>query len=188
MTRGDKFLSRPEHDALIDALKARFEAHMARHTGAEWAHVAKRLAGNPERLRSLFEMERSGGEPDVVGIDDASGAVHFIDCSPESPSGRRSLCYDRQALDARKEAKPAGNAIDAAAAMGTNLLTEAQYRALQNLGRFDSKTSSWLMTPPAVRRLGGALFGDFRYGTVFVYHNGAQSYYAVRGFRTALSV
>ena len=170
------------------ALEARFEAHPERHRGVAWSQVAKRLAAYPEKNGALAEMERTGGEPDVVGVDSATGAVLFMDCSAESPSGRRSLCYDRAALDARKEAKPEGAAAERAEAMGAELLTEAQYRELQKLGKFDAKTSSWLKTPPAIRKLGGALFGDFRYGTVFVYHNGAQSYYAARGFRTALSV
>lgn len=173
---------------VIGLLEARFAAHPERHKGVAWASVAARLETYPDKLRTLAEMERTGGEPDVVGVDVASGAVLFVDCSPESPTGRRSLCYDRAALDARKEAKPAGSAVDLAAEMGAELLTEAQYRDLQALGTFDARTSSWLLTPPAIRKLGGALFGDCRYGTVFVYHNGAQSYYAARGFRAAVII
>lgn len=176
------------HDALLATLAARFEKNMQRHPGIAWAEVAAKLAAAPDKLRALAAMEASGGEPDVVGHNPASGAYVFCDCSPESPSGRRSFCYDRAALDARKEAKPADSALDAAAAMGAALLTEDEYRALQQLGEFDLKTSSWLLTPPEIRKLGGALFGDRRYGRVFTYHNGAQSYYAARGFRARLAV
>jgi hypothetical protein len=169
-------------------LKARFEKNMHRHKGIAWADVHANLERNPDALRPLFAMESTGGEPDVIGADEQSGHFTFCDCSPESPSGRRSLCYDRQALDARKEAKPKSSAVEMAAEMGIELLTEEQYRALQRLGEFDAKTSSWVKTPQDVRSLGGALFCDRRYGKVFVYHNGAQSYYAARGFRGSLRV
>lgn len=174
-------------ESLIATLQARFEKHMHRHKGIAWADVLKRLQANPQALKSLAQMERTGGEPDVIGGDKAKGFV-FCDCSAESPAGRRSLCYDRAALDARKEAKPGGDAKSSAAAMGVTLLTEAQYRSLQQLDEFDLKTSSWIETPPAIRKLGGALFCDRRYDTVFVYHNGAQSYYAARAFRGTLVV
>lgn len=177
-----------QHDALLETLKTRFEKHMQRHKSLKWSDVQTRLEANPAKLRSLMEMENSGGEPDVVGQDPQTGEYVFCDCSAESPGGRRSLCYDRAALDARKEAKPADSALDVAAAMGITLLTEEEYRALQALGEFDLKTSSWLATPAEIRKLGGALFGDRRYGRVFCYHNGAQSYYAARGFRGALKV
>lgn len=177
-----------QREALFATLKARFEKHMNRHQGLEWPQVRARLEAAPEKLRSLDEMERTGGEPDVVAHDKDSGEYLFVDCSAETPSGRRSLCYDREALDARKENKPAGCATDLAAAMGIELLTEAQYRDLQTLGSFDLKTSSWVLTPPAIRKLGGSLFCDRRYDCVFIYHNGAQSYYAARGFRGALKV
>ena len=176
-----------DHDDLIGVLKARFEKHPHRHGGITWAAVQARLERNPDALRSLRAMEASGGEPDVIG-DDGAGHVTFCDCSAESPSGRRSLCFDREALDARKEHKPGGSAVEMAAEMGIELLTEQQYRQLQQLGEFDTKTSSWVQTPPDVRSLGGALFCDRRYGRVFVYHNGAQSYYAARGFRGMLRV
>ena len=176
-----------ERDALLKTLKARFERHMPRHDGIAWAAVAARLERDGDALRALHAMEASGGEPDVIGAD-AAGRVTFCDCSAESPAGRRSLCYDRKALDARKEAKPAGSAVETAADMGIELLTEQQYRELQQLGEFDLKTSSWVQTPPDVRSLGGALFCDRRYDKVFVYHNGAQSYYAARGFRGRLHV
>jgi hypothetical protein len=169
-------------------LKVRFEGNMHRHEGLRWDKVQARLEGKPEKLWSLGEMERSGGEPDVVGQDKKTGEYLFFDCSPDSPKGRRSLCYDRQALDARKEHKPRGSAVEMATAMGAALLTEADYRRLQELGEFDAKTSSWLETPPDIRSLGGAIFGDYRFGTVFIYHNGADSYYAARGFRCALRV
>jgi hypothetical protein len=176
-----------ERDALVETLKARFVKNMHRHRGIVWAAVQAKLEGNLEALRSLRAMEASGGEPDVIG-DDTSGHVTFCDCSAESPSGRRSLCYDREALDSRKENKPQGSAVELAAEMGVDLMTEQQYRELQQLGEFDTKTSSWVQTPPDVRSLGGALFCDRRYGKVFVYHNGAQSYYAARGFRGRLQV
>lgn len=176
------------HQELTRLLKARFGQHMHRHRGVTWAAVQARLEGSPAGLRSLLEMERTGGEPDVVRHDEATGTYLFIDCSAESPSGRRSLCYDREGLESRKEHKPENNAVDMAAAMGVALLTETQYRYLQKLGEFDTKTSSWIQTPPDIRQLGGALFCDRRYGTVFVYHNGAQSYYAARGFRASVSV
>jgi hypothetical protein len=178
----------PEHDDLLRVLKARFEKHMNRHKGLEWAQVHSRLEGSAETLRSLNEMERTGGEPDVIGRDSKTGEYTFCDCSAESPKYRRSLCYDREALEARKEHKPEGNALDMAAAMGIELLTEEQYRGLQRLGNFDTKTSSWVKTPSGIRKLGGALFCDRRYDTVFVYHNGAESYYAARAFRGSLRV
>lgn len=177
-----------ERDHLLQALKARFENNMRRHAGIVWAEVQARLERDPVALRSLSAMEATGGEPDVIGQDPPSGLFVFCDCAAESPAGRRSLCYDREALDARKENKPEGSAVGMAAAMGIELLTEAQYRGLQQLGEFDTKTSSWVSTPPEVRALGGALFCDRRYGQVFVYHNGAQSYYAARGFRGLLRV
>lgn len=176
-----------EHDELLRALKARFGKNMHRHKGIAWGEVQARLDKHPDALRSLGAMEESGGAPDVIGRDQA-GRFTFCDCSAESPEGRRSLCYDRAALDARKENKPKGSAVDMAAEMGIALLTEEQYRALQQLGEFDSKTSSWIETPADVRSLGGALFCDRRYGRTFVYHNGAQSYYAARGFRGWLAV
>lgn len=169
-------------DDLLQTLKARFDRYPQRHVGIDWADVEARLAQSPDALAALRAMEDSGGEPDVIGRD-GEGRLLFCDCSPESPKGRRSLCYDREALDARKEHKPASSALEEAAAMGIELLDEEQYRALQSLGEFDRKTSSWIVTPADVRALGGALFADRRYGRVFVYHNGAQSYYAARGFR-----
>jgi len=181
-------LSKKQSEELLRALKARFEKNMNRHPGLEWARVQARLEANPGTLWSLNEMERTGGEPDAVGHDKKTGEYIFYDCSAESPKGRRSICYDRAALDARKENKPKGNAIDMAAAMGVELLTEEQYRELQTLGNFDTKTSSWVKTPSAVRKLGGALFCDRRFDTVFLYHNGAESYYAARGFRGWLRV
>ncbi len=177
-----------ERDELLTKLRVRFEKHMSRHEGLEWSDIRTRLEARASELASLAEMERSGGEPDVIGHDAATGEYLFCDCSTESPAGRRSLCYDRDALDARKENKPEDNAVDLAAAMGIELLTEEQYRALQEIGEFDLKTSSWLQTPPGIRNLGGAIFGDRRYGRVFTYHNGAQSYYAARGFRGVLKV
>jgi hypothetical protein len=181
-------LSPKQRADFLKLLQIRFEKHMNRHHGLAWAAVQTRLEAHPEKLVSLYEMERTGGEPDVVGQDQKTGEYLFYDCSPESPEGRRSLCYDHAALDSRKEAKPADSAMDMAAAMGITLLTEDQYRALQQLGNFDLKTSSWLETPAAVRKLGGAIFGDRRYDRVFTYHNGAQSYYAARGFRGCLRV
>ena len=173
---------------LIAALKARFDAHMHRHKGVAWDKVQARLEANKAALKALAEMEASGGEPDVIHHDKQTGQVVFCDCSAESPAGRRSLCYDQKALDARKENKPKGSALDQAAAMGVELLSEEQYRKLQELGEFDLKTSSWVVTPDDVRGRGGALFCDRRYGRVFVYHNGAESYYAARGFRAQLRV
>ena len=177
-----------ERDALLAILKARFEENMNRHKGLSWDKVQARLQANTKKLDSLHEMEQTGGEPDVVGYDKKTGEYIFYDCSAETPKGRRSVCYDREALESRKEHKPANNAIDMAAAMGIDLLTEEQYRELQQLGTFDIKTSSWLKVPPEIRKLGGAIFGDSRYGRVFVYHNGAQSYYSSRGFRGLLRV
>jgi hypothetical protein len=181
-------LTKKQSDTLIATLKERFEKNASRHRGIEWPHVQSRILSNPGTLQSLYEMEATGGEPDVIGQDEDTGQVTFCDCSAESPGGRRSLCFDRDALDARKENKPAGNVMDMAAAMGIELLSEAQYRDLQKLGSFDLKTSSWVETPAEIRTLGGALFCDRRYDTVFVYHNGAQSYYAARGFRGRLRV
>src|SRR5689334_21022896 len=183
-----KELSSPQREELLKTLKARFDKNMNRHKGVDWAKVQAKLESSPEKLWSLNEMEATGGEPDVVGFDKKTGEYVFYDCSAESPKGRRSLCYDREALESRKEHKPAGSAIDMAAAMGVELLTEEQYRELQELGEFDTKTSSWVKTPADVRKLGGALFCDRRYGKVFLYHNGAQSYYAARAFRGSLRV
>jgi len=183
-----KELSPEQREELLGALKARFEKNMNRHEGLDWAKVKAKLEANPDKLWSLSEMERTGGEPDVVGLDKKTGEYIFFDCSPESPKDRRSLCYDREALDSRKEAKPKNNVIDVATAMGIELLTEEQYRELQKLGEFDAKTSSWMKTPADMRKLGGALFGDRRFGRVFMYHNGAESYYAGRGFRGWLRV
>ena len=181
-------MSQERRKELLRALTARFEKNMNRHKGLEWVKVQARLEANAEKLWSLDQMERTGGEPDVVGHDKKAGEYIFYDCSAESPKGRRSVCYDREALESRKEHKPEDNAIDMAAAMGIELLTEEQYRELQKLGKFDTKTSSWVKTPSAIRKLGGALFCDRRYDTVFVYHNGAESYYAARGFRGLLKV
>jgi hypothetical protein len=183
-----KELSTQQHSALLDTLKARFEKNTSRHNDLEWANVQAKLEGNPEKMWSLNEMERTGGEPDVVGHDKKTGEYIFYDCSAESPKDRRSFCYDRKALESRKEHKPQNNAIDVAAAMGIALLSEEQYRELQRLGNFDTKTSSWVITPADIRKLGGALFCDRRYDTVFLYHNGAESYYAARGFRGSLRV
>jgi hypothetical protein len=181
-------LSAKQREELLDALKGRFEKNMKRHAGLIWAHVHARLEAHPEKLWSLQQMESTGGEPDVVGHDKKTGEVVFYDCSAESPAGRRSLCYDPASWEARKEARPADSAVGMAEAMGIALLTEEQYRELQTLGHFDAKTSSWLDTPPEVRKLGGAIFGDWRYNRVFVYHNGASSYYASRAFRGSLRV
>jgi hypothetical protein len=181
-------LSRKQREEVLRALEARFEKNMNRHPALAWAEVQAKLEANPEKLFSIHEMEKTGGEPDVVGHDKRTGEYTFYDCSAESPKGRRSICYDRAALESRKEHKPADNAMDMAAAMGIELLTEEQYRALQKLGNFDTKTSSWVKTPSEIRKLGGALFCDRRYDTVFVYHNGAESYYAARGFRGSLRV
>jgi hypothetical protein len=183
-----KDLSPEQREELLGALKARVEKNMNRHKGLEWAKVQAKLEVNAEKLWSLHEMERTGGEPDVVGHDKKTGEYIFYDCSAESPNGRRSLCYDREALESRKEHKPKDSALDMAAAMGIELLTEEQYRELQKLGDFDTKTSSWVKTPSEVRKLGGALFCDRRFNTVFVYHNGAESYYAARAFRGSLRV
>ena len=181
-TKG-KELSAERRDEILETLRARFEANRQRHEGIEWAAVEKRLNAHPDKLWTLAEMERTGGEPDVVARDAKTGELLVVDCSAESPKGRRSVCYDREAWEERKEHKPKTSALEMAAALGVELLTEEQYRELQELGDFDTKTSSWLATPPAIRKLGGALFGDRRYDHVFVYHNGAQSYYAARGFR-----
>jgi hypothetical protein len=183
-----KELSPEQHSALLRALKDRFEKNRNRHKGLEWAKVQAKLEANTEKLWSLNEMERTGGEPDVIGHDKKPDEYIFYDCSAESPKGRRSVCYDREALESRKEYKPENNAIDMAAAMGIELLTEEQYRELQQLGNFDTKTSTWVKTPSEIRKLGGALFADFRYGTVFVYHNSAPSYYAARAFRGSLRI
>jgi hypothetical protein len=177
-----------EREKLFGILKTRFEKNMNRHQGLVWTEVQAKLEAHPEKLRSLDEMEQTGGEPDVVGHDKATGEYVFFDCSAESPTGRRSVCYDREGLESRKENRPADSAIDMATAMGIELLTEEQYRELQNLGNFDMKTSSWVKTPADIRKLGGALFCDRRYGKVFVYHNGAQSYYSARAFRGLLKV
>ncbi|HZQ46576.1 MAG TPA: DUF4256 domain-containing protein [Verrucomicrobiae bacterium] len=193
MTKRDKIgnekkLSPEQREELLGALKARFEKNMNRHKGLEWAKVQAKLEANAEKLWSLNEMERTGGEPDVVGHDKKTGEYVFYDCSAESPQGRRSVCYDREGLESRKEHKPKNNAVDMAAAMGIELLTEEQYRELQKLGEFDAKTSSWVKAPADIRKLGGALFCDRRFGQVFVYHNGAQSYYGGRAFRGSLRV
>lgn len=183
-----KELSPEQSEELLGTLKTRFEKNMNRHKGLEWPQVQTKLEAHAEKLWSLYQMEKTGGEPDVVGHDKKTGDYIFYDCSAESPKGRRSICYDREALESRKENKPEGNAIDMAAAMCIELLMEEQYRELQKLGNFDTKTSSWVKTPSDIRRLGGALFCDRRYDTVFVYHNGAESYYAARAFRGLLRV
>jgi hypothetical protein len=183
-----KHMNAKQLEELLEALKARFEKNMHRHKGLEWVKIQAKLEAAPEKLWSLNEMERTGGEPDVVGHDEKTGEYFFYDCSVESPKDRRSLCYDPVALDARKEAKPRDSAMAMAAAMGIEVLSEEQYRELQKLGNFDAKTSSWLKTPSEIRKLGGAIFGDRRYDHVFVYHNGADSYYAARGFRGSLKV
>lgn len=188
MSSNKKQLSSAQTAELMDTLKNRFEKNLNRHEGVEWTKVRSKLEANPEKLWSLEEMENSGGEPDVVGFDQKSGEYIFFDCSAESPKGRRSLCYDYEAWTSRKEHKPGNNVINAANAMGVELLTEAQYRTLQQFGKFDTKTSSWLKTPDDIRALGGAIFGDYRYGKIFIYHNGAESYYAARGFRGVLKV
>lgn len=177
-----------QRDGLLDVLRARFEANMRRHAGLDWPAVQARIASDTGKLWSLNEMERSGGEPDVVRLAGGEVDYVFVDCSAQSPKGRRSLCYDRAALDARKEHKPKSSAVETAAAMGATLLTADQYRALQELGEFDTTTSSWVQTPTKIRKLGGALFGDRRYDMVFVYHNGADAYYAARGFRCSLEI
>jgi hypothetical protein len=183
-----KVLAPEQREELLRTLKTRFEKNMNRHKDLEWAEVQAKLEPNTEKLWSLNEMERTGGEPDIVGHDKTTGEYIFYDCSAESPNGRRSLCYDREALESRKEHKPENSAIDMAAAMGIVILSEEQYREMQKLGNFDTKTSSWVKTPSDIRKLGGAIFADFRYGNVFVYHNGADSYYAARGFRGSLRV
>jgi hypothetical protein len=188
MAKNKKELSPMEREALLGTLKARFAKNMPRHKGIAWDSVEKRLEGSAEKLWSLNEMEETGGEPDVIGHDKKTGAYLFCDCAPESPKERRSVCYDHTALNARKEHKPANSAMNMAAAMGIEILSEEQYRALQELGAFDLKTSSWIATPDAIRERGGALFCDRRYDHVFVYHNGAESYYAARGFRGVLRV
>ena len=187
-TGNKKKLAKAQMDELIKTLKARFEKNMNRHKGIEWAKVLAKLEANGEKLWSINEMERTGGEPDVVGVDKKSGEYIFYDCSPETPKERRSICYDHEALEARKEHKPADSAINMAEDMGVEILTEEQYRELQLLGNFDTKTSSWVSTPVEIRKLGGAIFCDRRYNTVFTYHNGAESYYAGRGFRSILKV
>ncbi|WP_316636443.1 DUF4256 domain-containing protein [uncultured Flavobacterium sp.] len=184
----NKKLSSDQQEELLSVLEARFENNLNRHKGIEWDKVREKLVANPEKLWSLDEMERTEGEPDVVGFDKTTGEYIFYDCSVESPKGRRSICYDHEALEKRKEHKPQNSAINMAAEMGIEILTEAEYRELQKLGKFDAKTSSWIITTPEIRKLGGALFADFRYNTVFVYHNGADSYYAARGFRGSLRV
>lgn len=181
-----KELSAKDRTALCATLQARFEKNMARHRGLDWAKVQARLEANSGKLWSLQEMEKSGGEPDVVGHDKKTGEILFFDCSPESPKGRVALCYDREGLESRKEHRPKNTAIDMATEMGVELLTEEEYHHLQNLGEFDLKTTTWVKTPPEIRKLGGALFGDRRYGRVFIHHNGAQSYYSARGFRASL--
>lgn len=184
----EKELSAEQREGLLRVLKARFEKNMSRHQGLEWAPVQAKLDANAEKLWSLNQMEESGGEPDVVGFDEKTGEFIFYDCSAETPKGRRNICYDREALKARKEFKPGNTAIDMLEAMGVEILTEEQYRALQKLGIFDAKTSSWLKTPAEIRKLGGAIFADRRYNHVFVYHNGADSYYGVRGVRGSLRI
>ncbi len=189
MTKTDKKeLPSSQREELLRTLKTRFEKNLRRHQGLEWAKVQERLDDQPEKLWSLNEMEKTGGEPDVVGLDEKTGEYLFYDCAAESPAGRRNCCYDREALDSRKEHKPENNAVEMAAAMGVGLLTEEEYLALQQLGDFDTKTSSWVKTPPEIRKLGGALFGDRRYGRTFISHNGPQSYYGARGFRSGLRV
>jgi len=180
--------SKSECEELLNTVKTRFEKNMSRHKGLDWTKVQARLEANVEKMRTLYQMEKTGGEPDVIGQDKKTAEYIFCDCSPESPKERRSLCYDRDALQSRKEAKPKDNATDMAAAIGIELLTEEQYRELQKLGEFDAKSSSWVKTPSDIRKLGGALFCDRRYDTVFLYHNGAESYYAARGFRGSLRV
>lgn len=181
-------LTSDQRNELVSLLKTRFEKNAKRHPKLTWADVQSRLEAHPEKMRSLHDMEKTGGEPDVVGRDQKTGAVIFVDCSPETPKGRTSVCYDREGLESRKEHKPANNAMDMAAAMGIELLSEEQYHDLQKLGEFDTKTSSWIKTPDELRKLGGAIFGDRRFGRVFIYHNGAQSYYGARAFRGMLHV
>lgn len=183
-----KTLSQTEQTELTAVLEKRFDENMSRHKGIAWADVLKKIESNTEKLYSLLAMEQTGGEPDVINLNPGKGEFAFVDCAAESPKGRRSLCYDRMALESRKENKPLNNVLDMAETMGIELLDEAQYRTLQSFGTFDTKTSSWILTPPSIRELGGAIFADFRYGTVFVYHNGAESYYAARGFRGMLKI
>jgi Protein of unknown function (DUF4256) len=187
-TKSKNTLSLEQSEELLDSLKKRFEKNMNRHKGVDWAKVEARLEANSDKLWSLGEMEKTGGEPDVVDYDKKTGECTFYDCSAETPKGRRSLCYDREALESRKEHKPEDSAMAMAEAMGIEMLSEEQYRKLQELGHFDTKTSSWLKTPPDIRKLGGAIFGDYRYGTVFIYHNGAESYYAARAFRGSVKI
>jgi len=184
----NRVLTQEEQVEQLNVLQARFEKNMHRHKGIEWGSVQQKLKSNPDKLQIVREMEITGGEPDVVSFENESEKYVFCDCSPESPAGRRNLCYDREALDSRKEFKPADNAVDVAAAMGIDILSEEEYHELQKLGDFDARTSSWLKTPPPIRKLGGAIFGDYRFGRVFIYHNGATSYYAARGFRGSLKV
>jgi hypothetical protein len=188
MSENNRELTEARREELIGILKSRFEKNTGRNKGIDWTDVEPKLRANPEKLWSLSEMERTAGEPDVIGFEKDAGVYLFVDCCKESPAGRRSLCYDRQALEDRKSFKPGGNAMDLATAMGIEMLSEDQYRDLQKLGPFDTKTSSWVKTPEAIRKLGGALFGDYRYGQVFFYHNGVQSYYGSRGFRGILMV
>lgn len=183
-----KKLTAEQRDELIEILRIRFERNMKRHKGIDWNKVEAKLKSNTEKMRSLSDMEETGGEPDVVGVDKKTGEFIFVDCSAESPKGRRSICYDHEALEARKEAKPADSAINMAETIGVEILTEEEYRDLQKLGEFDLKTSSWVKTPADIRKLGGAVFCDRRYNTVFLYHNGAESYYAARGFRGKLAI
>lgn len=185
---GDKGIEMSDHEALLETLEARFRENPHRHEGVAWNDVRKKLEANPEKLAALARMEETGGEPDVVGYEASSKTYRFVDCSPESPSGRRSICFDRKGWESRKKHRPENNAVDMAAEMGIEILTEEEYRELQTLGEFDQKSSSWVRTPEAIRKLGGALFCDRRYGAVFVYHNGAQSYYAGRGFRGGVRV
>jgi len=187
-TKSKNNLSSADSEKLLSLLKVRFEKNMNRHKGLDWVKIETKLEKHPDKLWSLHQMEMTGGEPDVVSLDRKAGEYLFYDCSPESPKGRRSICYDHEALESRKEHKPANSAMQMAVDMGIELLTEQQYRELQQLGNFDTKTSSWIKTPADIRKLGGAIFADYRYGTVFVYHNGAESYYAVRGFRGSLRV
>lgn len=188
MKKTDRELSPERKAELLDTLEERFDKHAKRHKGIDWSQVVAKLEKNPDKLWSLSEMEKTGGEPDVIGVDKKTGEYLFVDCSPESPKDRRSICYDRDGLESRKEHRPANSAIDMANEMGVDLLTEEEYHALQKFGPFDQKTSSWLKTPREIRDLDGAIFGDYRYGRVFVYHNGAQSYYGARGFRGVLRV
>jgi len=187
-TKSKNTLSLEQREELLDSLRKRFEKNLNRHKGLDWAKVEARLEANSEKLWSLNEMEKTGGEPDVVDYDKKTGECIFYDCSAETPKGRRSLCYDHEALESRKEHKPEDSAMNMAEAMGIEILSEQQYRKLQELGHFDTKTSSWVKTPADIRKLGGAIFGDYRYGTVFIYHNGAESYYAARAFRGSLNI